>query len=288
MKLASWLHTGAPGFGIVRDDGALFDLGRFSDAKHADLRAFIQAAPAINLDGLTKGVADAQLKDVKLLPPIPRPGKIICVGVNYPERNAEYKDGSEAPKYPSLFVRFPGSFVGHSSPILRPPESVQFDYEGEIVIVIGKAGRRISEAHAPAHIFGLTLMNEGSVRDWLRHGKFNVTQGKNFDRSGAIGPWIVPLSAGLDVNDLTVLTRVNGDERQRGNTGTLMFSFARIIAYISTFTTLEPGDLIATGTPPGAGARFDPPKWLVPGDVVEVSCDGIGTLRNVVADEAVG
>ena len=285
MKLATWLHNGAPGFGIVRDDGALFDLRRFSDETHADMRAFIQAAPEINLSGLTKGVADAQLGDVTLLPPIPRPGKIICVGVNYPERNAEYKDGSDAPKYPSLFVRFPGSFVGHASPILRPPESVQFDYEGEIVIVIGKAGRRIAEADAHHHIFGLTLMNEGSVRDWLRHGKFNVTQGKNFDRSGAIGPWIVPLTAGLKLDDLDVVTRVNGEERQRGNTGTLMFSFARIIAYISTFTTLEPGDLIATGTPPGAGARFDPPKWLRPGDVVEVSCKGIGTLLNTVADE---
>jgi 2-keto-4-pentenoate hydratase/2-oxohepta-3-ene-1,7-dioic acid hydratase in catechol pathway len=214
-----------------------------------------------------------------------QPGKIICVGVNYPERNAEYKDGSDTPKYPSLFVRFPSSFVGHGQPLVRPLESTQFDYEGEIVIVVGKRGRRISEARARDHIFGLTLMNEGSVRDWIRHGKFNVTQGKNFERSGSIGPWIVPLTPSLNVNDLTVVTRVNDEERQRGNTGTLMFSFARILAYISTFTTLEPGDLIATGTPPGAGGRFDPPKWLKAGDVVEVSCDGIGTLSNTVVDE---
>jgi 2-keto-4-pentenoate hydratase/2-oxohepta-3-ene-1,7-dioic acid hydratase in catechol pathway len=130
-------------------------------------------------------------------------------------------------------------------------------------------------------------MNEGSVRDWIRHGKFNVTQGKNFERTGSIGPWIVPLSSVTPLDNLTVVTRVNGEERQRGNTGALMFSFARIIAYVSTFTTLEPGDLIATGTPPGAGGRFDPPKWLVPGDVVEVECGPIGKLKNTVEDERV-
>ena len=183
----------------------------------------------------------------------------------------------------------PGRGSGGSSvtsPILRPPESTQFDYEGEIVIVIGKSGRRIPEARAHEHVFGLTLMNEGSVRDWLRHGKFNVTQGKNFDKSGSIGPWIVTRDAAGDLADLDVVTRVNGEERQRGNTGTLMFPFARIINYVSTFTTLEPGDCIATGTPPGAGARFDPPKWLKAGDVVEVECPAIGILRNAVKDEA--
>jgi 5-carboxymethyl-2-hydroxymuconate isomerase len=239
-------------------------------------------------EGLPKeprGRPVARLADIELDLPIPDPGKILCVGVNYMDRNAEYKDGSEAPKYPSLFVRFPGSFVGHGAPILRPPESAQFDYEGEIVIVVGKPGRRIPEAQAHDHIFGLTLMNEGSVRDWLRHGKFNVTQGKNFDRSGAIGPWIVTRDAAGDLATLDLVTTVNGEERQRGNTGTLMFPFARILNYVSTFTTLEPGDLIATGTPPGAGARFDPPRWLVPGDVVEVTCPSIGSLRNTVADE---
>jgi 2-keto-4-pentenoate hydratase/2-oxohepta-3-ene-1,7-dioic acid hydratase in catechol pathway len=239
------------------------------------------------LEALASGLAaDAYSRDVEWLPPLQRPGKILCVGVNYPERNAEYNDGSDVPKYPSLFVRFPSSFVGHDTPILRPPESAQFDYEGEIVLVIGKAGRRIPQERAHEHIFGLTLMNEGSVRDWLRHGKFNVTQGKNFDRSGSIGPWIVTREACGNLADLELVTRVNGEPRQRGNTGTLMFPFARIVNYISTFTTLSPGDLIATGTPPGAGARFDPPRWLKSGDVVEIACPAIGTLRNTVADEA--
>lgn len=287
MRLASWTIAGKPGFGLVTGEGALYDIGMRSAGKFRDMRAFIEAGKMIEISTYADGKPDADIGDATLTSPVPKPGKILCVGVNYPERNAEYKDGSEAPKYPSLFVRFPSSFVGQGSPILRPPESEQFDYEGEIVIVIGKAGRRIPEANAHAHIFGFTLMNEGSIRDWIRHGKFNVTQGKNFEASGAIGPWIVPMGPATPPDDLTVITRVNGEERQRGNTGTLAFSFARIIAYVSTFTTLEPGDLIATGTPPGAGGRFDPPKWLKPGDVVEVECPTIGILRNTVADEVI-
>lgn len=286
MKLATWSKDGGTSFGVVGDDGALYDLPRRSNGAYADMAAIVRADGADAAARLAKGPPDGRLEDVALMLPITRPGKIICVGVNYPERNAEYKDGSDAPKYPSLFVRFPSSFVGHGAGLVRPLESTQFDYEGEIVIVVGKGGRRIAETDAHTHIFGLTLMNEGSVRDWIRHGKFNVTQGKNFERSGSIGPWIVPATAATDLANLTVVTRVNGEERQRGNTGTLMFSFARIIAYVSTFTTLEPGDMIATGTPPGAGGRFDPPKWLKAGDVVEVSCDGVGTLSNTVVDEA--
>ena len=285
MKLATWSKDGILAFGVVADDGALFDLGRRSNGTFADLAAVVVADAAEAAGKLAKGPPDGILSEVTLLPPIERPGKIICVGVNYPERNAEYKDGSDAPEYPSLFVRFPSSLVGHGHAIIRPLESTQFDYEGEIAIVVGKSGRRIREADARSHIFGLTLMNEGSVRDWIRHGKFNVTQGKNFERSGSIGPWIVPLSPEIELDNLVVTTRVNGEERQRGNTGTLMFSFARILAYVSTFTTLEPGDLIATGTPPGAGGRSNPPKWLKPGDLVEIACAGIGTLSNPVADE---
>ncbi len=291
MRLARWIYRDRgvqSTFGVVRDDRTLIDLGRRFEGRLAGVTDILTPEA---LDAVARAVesspSDGLLTEVQLKPPIARPGKIICVGVNYPERNAEYKDGTEAPKYPSLFVRFPGSFVGHGAQLMRPPESTQFDYEGEIVLVIGRSGRRIPEAQALDHIFGLTLMNEGSVRDWLRHGKFNVTQGKNFDKSGSIGPWIVPKSELGDLNALDLITRVNGEERQRGNTRTLMFPFARIISYISTFTTLEPGDLIATGTPPGAGARFDPPRWLKAGDEVEVECPGIGALRNTVADEVV-
>ncbi len=217
--------------------------------------------------------------------PIPAPEKIICVGVNFPDRNAEYKDGQDAPKNMSLFIRFPRSFVGHDVPLTRPKASGQLDYEGEIVVVIGKGGRHIPRTQAYDHIAALTLCNEGTLRDWVRHAKFNVTQGKNFDGSGAMGPWLVPFTDESQVEDVRLTTTVNGELRQDDRTGRMIFPIDRQIEYISTFTTLVPGDVIVTGTPTGAGARFDPPIFLKPGDVVEIAVEGIGSLRNGVVDE---
>lgn len=230
---------------------------------------------------------DFVLDAVKIERPLPAPGKILCVGINYLDRNAEYKDGSEQPKHPSVFVRFPASFVAHGEPLIRPPETGQFDYEGEIALVIGRRGRRIARKEALSHLFGYSIANEGTAREWTRHGKFNVTQGKNFDRSGSIGPCIATVDA-MPAGPMRLRTRVNGEERQNDTTDRLLFPFDYLISYLSTFTTLEPGDVILTGTPNGAGARFDPPKWLVPGDVVEVEVDGIGVLSNPVEDEAIG
>jgi len=226
-------------------------------------------------------------EEISYLPPIITGEKIACIGVNYAKRNAEYKDQSELPKYPSLFLRYLDSFTGHGENILRPPESEKLDYEGEIVIVIGKEGRRIPRENALSHIAGLTLMNEGTIRDWVRHAKFNVTQGKNFESSGVIGPWMMTYDEFEDFNNLNIQTRVNGEIRQNDNTSNLMFPFDYIISYLSTFMTLKPGDMISTGTPNGAGARFDPPIYLVPGDVVEVEASGIGILRNGVEDEII-
>ena len=217
--------------------------------------------------------------------PVPDPEKIICVGVNYPDRNAEYRDGTEAPPNMSLFPRFARSFVGHGVPLTRPPESDKLDYEGEIAVVIGKGGRRIPQARAYQHIAGVTLCNEGTIRDWVRHAKFNVTQGKNWDGSGAMGPWLVPFTHAAQLDDIRLVTRVNGEVRQDDRTVRMLFPVRRQIEYISTFTTLVPGDIIVTGTPTGAGARFDPPRFLKPGDVVEVEAEGIGVLRNGVVDE---
>ena len=217
--------------------------------------------------------------------PVPDPEKIICVGVNFPDRNAEYRDGQDAPPNMSLFPRFARSFTGHGQNLIRPPESPQLDYEGEIAVILGRGGRRIPEAEALSHVAALTLCNEGTIRDWVRHAKFNVTQGKNWDRSGAIGPWAVPFTDPNQITDVGITTRVNGELRQQDRTSRMLFPVARQIAYISTFTTLVPGDVIVTGTPTGAGARFDPPVWLQPGDVVEVSAEGIGTLVNGVSDE---
>lgn len=216
---------------------------------------------------------------------MPTARRILCVGVNFPDRNAEYKDGSSQPKYMSLFPRFASGFTGHDRPLIRPPENHTLDYEGEVAIVIGKAGRRIKAKDAYDHIAALTLCNEGTIRDWVRHAKFNVTQGKNWDRSGAIGPWLVPFTHASQLDEARIITRVNGEVRQDDYLKRMMFPIREEIAYISTFMTLQPGDIIVTGTPTGAGARFDPPRYLEPGDIVEVEVEGIGVLRNGVEDE---
>ena len=275
MKLLSFEARGRARWGAVLGDGVADLSDQYGSLREA-LGKPLQPKPS----------PDYAWSEIAFLPPIPFPEKIICVGVNYGNRNAEYKDGSELPKYPSIFVRFPGSLVGHRRAILRPAESQQLDYEGEIAIVIGKAGRRIAEADAEAHIAGLTCANEGTVRDWTRHGKFNVTQGKSWEASGAIGPWLVTADEFGGFDDLQLTTRVNGEVRQQDNTSNLMFPFRSLIRYISTWTALAPGDVIVTGTPVGAGIRFTPPKFLEPGDVVEVEVSGVGTLSNTIMEEA--
>jgi 2-keto-4-pentenoate hydratase/2-oxohepta-3-ene-1,7-dioic acid hydratase in catechol pathway len=286
MRFLTFSRNGEASFGAVSDNGVI-DLGA-RHAEFADLRAAIRAGALGDLANEVPGtVADYALSDVEFLATIPNPEKIICIGVNYANRNEEYKDGSAAPKYPSVFMRNRDSLVGHGQLILDPPESDQLDYEGEIVIVIGKEGRRIAEDDAHEYVAGLTIMNEGSIRDYLRHAKFNVTQGKNFAKSGSLGPWLVTGDEIDPMSELQVITRVNGEERQNDTTDNLMFPFRYLISYLSTFYLLKPGDIIATGTPNGAGARFDPPKYLRPGDIVEVEVPGIGILKNEVATESV-
>lgn len=284
MKFLSFTRNSQASFGAVVND-KIVDLG----ARHpelGDLRAAVRSARLGELAKEAEAAAsDCTLADIEFLPTIPNPEKIICIGVNYANRNEEYRDGSSAPKYPSVFMRTRESLVGHAQPIMDPPESDQLDYEGEIVIVIGKEGRRIAEQDAHQYIAGLTIMNEGSLRDFLRHAKFNVTQGKNFEKSGALGPWLVTPEELDPLGELQIITRVNGDERQNDVTSNLMFPFRYLISYLSTFYRLKPGDIIATGTPNGAGARFDPPKYLKEGDVVEVEVRGIGVLKNHVLAE---
>jgi 2-keto-4-pentenoate hydratase/2-oxohepta-3-ene-1,7-dioic acid hydratase in catechol pathway len=286
QRIATYSIGGKTAYGAVVD-GGIVDLSARFGRDYPTLREVIASGALQKLaEGAAKRSPDHALDAISWLPPIPQPEKIICIGVNYPDRNAEYKDGSDAPKYPSMFMRTPRSFVGHNAPLVRPRASAQLDYEGEVVVVIGKAGRHISEAAALDHIAAITLCNEGTIRDWLRHAKFNVTQGKNFDSTGSLGPWLVPYVAEAQIADIRLATRVNGEIRQDDRTSRLIFSFRYLINYISTFTTLVPGDIIVTGTPTGAGARFDPPRYLKPGDVIEVEADGIGTLHNGVVDEA--
>ncbi|UFZ06862.1 fumarylacetoacetate hydrolase family protein [Bradyrhizobium ontarionense] len=285
-RLATYAVDGSVRYGLATDNG-LVDLSALFAKDYRTLREVIAAGALPRLiDAASRLSPDHDLDAITWLPPIPSPEKIICIGVNYPDRNAEYKDGQDAPKYPSMFMRAPRSFIGHETPLVRPRASPQLDYEGELVLIIGKAGRHIPESQALDHIAALTLCNEGTIRDWVRHAKFNVTQGKNFDSAGSLGPWIVPYTDESQIADIRLTTRVNGELRQDDRTSRLMFGFRYLINYISTFTTLVPGDVIVTGTPTGAGARFDPPRYLKPGDVIEIAAEGVGTLRNGVVDEA--
>ncbi len=283
--LISFLHKNNARFGKLDGDNIIDLTDKFA-GKYASLSDAANKGALGEVFAADDGLhASLTTNEVTLQPPLLSPGKIICVGVNFPDRNAEYKDGQAAPANMSLFIRFASSFVGHEDALIRPPESEQLDYEGEIAIVIGKGGRRIPETDAYDHIAAVTLCNEGTIRDWVRHAKFNVTQGKNWDKSGAMGPSLLAFTGADMIDDIALTTTVNGEIRQQDRTSRMMFSFTKIINYISTFTTLCEGDVIVCGTPTGAGARFDPPKWLTPGDVVEVSAEGLGTLRSHIADE---
>ncbi|WP_069300490.1 fumarylacetoacetate hydrolase family protein [Neptunicoccus sediminis] len=282
MRFATYTSQGNTYYGAVTDAGMIPLNDTFPE--------WPTLLDAIKAGGLGELAEDAQGRrpshtEYQFEMVLPNAPRILCVGVNFPDRNAEYKDGSEQPKYMSLFPRFASGFTGHNRPLVRPPESPQLDYEGEVAIVIGKGGRRIAQADAYDHIAALTICNEGTIRDWVRHAKFNVTQGKNWDNSGAIGPWLVPFTDAAQLDDARIITRVNGEMRQDDVLSRMMHPIRREIEYISTFMTLQPGDIIVTGTPTGSGARLDPPQYLKPGDVVEVEVNTIGTLRNTIEDE---
>lgn len=284
MRFSTFSANGETFYGAINDEGAIALSPDFP--QWPSLYDVIAAGGFAELQAAVAGRAVTHTEfDYEMVMPNAR--RILCVGVNFPDRNAEYKDGSAQPKYMSLFPRFASGFTGHDRPLIRPPENHTLDYEGEVAIVIGKGGRRIRQDDAYDHIAALTLCNEGTIRDWVRHAKFNVTQGKNWDCSGAIGPWLVPFTDPKQLDDARIVTRVNGEVRQDDVLSRMMFPIRREIEYISTFMTLQPGDIIITGTPTGAGARFDPPRYLKPGDVVEIEVEGIGTLCNGVADEVV-
>jgi 2-keto-4-pentenoate hydratase/2-oxohepta-3-ene-1,7-dioic acid hydratase in catechol pathway len=287
MRLASFDIGGRPCYGAVIAD-QIVDLHARFRGRFPTLLDLLRGHALAEAQAAVVGArADYALGDLKLLPPVTAPEKILCIGINYANRNKDYND-ADIPKYPSMFFRVPGSLAGHDRPIVRPKVSEQFDYEGEIAIVIGREGRHIAREKALGHIAGVTLCNEGSVRDWLRHGKFNVTQGKNFDASGGMGPWLVTADEIDLAKPLQLTVRVNGEITQDDSTANMIFPFADLIAYVTTFMTLKPGDVIVTGTPVRLGPRSDPPRWLKPGDVIEISVPEIGTLRNHVVDEIDG
>jgi len=284
MRLASYIAHGRTSFGAVAGDGVVDFRVRFG-SRFASLVDLIRAGALDEARAVMVGVRpDFPLSQIELLPPLLAPEKIVCIGINYANRNADFDDPN-VPKYPSMFYRHPGSFVGAGQPLVRPKVSEQLDYEGEIAMVIGREGRHVPAGRARDYILGYTLCNEGTVRDWLRHGKFNVTQGKNFDRSGSLGPFIVTADEIDPAKSMHLTVKLNGEVSQDDDTASMIFSFTDLIAYITTFMTLKPADIVVTGTPVKKGPRTDPPRWLKPGDLVEVACPELGTLRNVVIDE---
>ena len=281
MKLVSFERQGKAGFGLHTGDGIL-DLGRALGGRFADLRDLIAG------DGLAAArewigrPADVALADVRWLPVIPNPGKIWCAGLNYGEHVRE--TGREISEKPMFFLRVADSQVGHGEAIPRPPESIKLDFEGEIAVIIGKPGRRISEADAWDHIAGYACYNDGSVRDWQMHTQ-QWGPGKNFWRTGGFGPWMTTADEIPAGAELTLVTRLNGVEVQRATTAQMIHGITRLIAYASTVAPLQAGDVIVTGTPGGIGAKRTPPLWMKAGDVVEVEVDRIGVLSNPIVDE---
>ena len=282
MRLASYNLRGRPSFGAVVGDGIVDLRGRLS--RFATLLEVFRAQALDQAKAAADGVRpDVPLTEVELLPPLAAPEKILCIGINYADRMQDY-DFADRPKYPSMFYRAPNSLVGHGQNLIRPKVSAELDYEGEIAMIIGKECKHVAKDDALDVVTGLTLCNEGTIRDWIRHGKFNVTQGKNFDATGSIGPWI---ETAIDLKKpLQLIVHKNGEVTQDDTTDSMIFSFADLIVYITTFMTLKPGDIISTGTPVKKGPKTEPPVWLRPGDVIELECPEIGVLRNPVADEA--
>jgi len=280
MKFLSFFRDGQPSWGSVAK-GGIIDLGQRSCGRFPDLRSFIAAGlPRDLLDD--SGVPDLAFDDVTLAPVIPNPDKIVMAAVNYLE---DTTDPDTLPAYPVLFLRLPSSQIGHDAPLIQPRSSQKLDFEGELAVIIGAGGRHIPREQAMSHVAGYAIYNDGSVRDWQKHSH-QFTPGKNFSGTGAFGPWMVE-TADLPIPDraLSLVTRINGVEKQRTDTSRMIFDIPYLISYISTFAPLVPGDVIVTGTCTGFGATRTPPEFLVPGDVVEVEIEGIGLLSNTVESE---
>jgi 2-keto-4-pentenoate hydratase/2-oxohepta-3-ene-1,7-dioic acid hydratase in catechol pathway len=282
MRLASYALRGRPSFGVVVSDG-IVDL-RPRLHRFQTLSEVFRAQALDQAKAASSGVRpDVTLAEVELLAPLSAPEKILCIGINYANRGQDY-NVTNNPKYPSMFYRAPNSLVGSGQNLVRPKISEQLDYEGEIAIVIGRDCKHVAKDRALDVIAGIMLCNEGTIRDWTRHGQFNVTQGKNFDASGGIGPWI---QTEFDLGKpLHLVVRKNGEVTQDDTTASMIFSFADIIAYTTSFMTLKAGDVVCTGTPVKKTPKVEPPVWLKPGDTIEVECPEIGVLRNTVVDEA--
>ena len=278
MRLLSFTLNQDSRFGIATDDGVI-DLthrANFPDLNSAlsdpdHVRAFEDVAPDHSWESISFDI------------PVPNQRRVLCAGLNY---HKKYPLGGEVkpPKQPVYFNKPPGSLVPHNGQLIRPIASVQLDYEVELAVIIGQSGRHISESTALDHVAGYTIFNDGSVRDWQRHG---VAAGKNFFQSGSCGPWIVTSDQIPEPSNLSVITRVNGEQRQNAGVDEMIFSVQELISYMSQIMPLEPGDIIATGSPEGTGGSMEPQVWLANGDIIEFEIPGIGILANTVVDETI-
>ncbi len=282
MKILRFIHVGTQSYGVVAGDGVV-DAGTRLRGKYSDVADVLAAGGLGELEALTNAPADFGLGDIDYLPPVKGPNSVLAVGRNY---GSAYTDmGTNFPGHPSIFMRRHGSHAGHLEPLIRPKASQFFDGEAELAVIIGTGGRHIPEASATDHIAFYSILNDGTLTDWADHTSRNVSPGKNFDRCGAFGPWMVSRDEIADAQNLTILHRINGEEIQNGSTGDMIFSIAQIIAYVSTFTALEPGDVITTGSPGGIRPRREVGIYLKPGDQVEMEISTIGVLANPVEDE---
>jgi 2-keto-4-pentenoate hydratase/2-oxohepta-3-ene-1,7-dioic acid hydratase in catechol pathway len=280
MRLISFEYERKRSYGVVVDGGVV-DAGQRLAGRYPDLKAVLAAGALDELRALAQADPDLTA-GVEHLPVVPNAGKILCVGINYLSHIKE--TGREPPKYPVLFTRFADTFVGHEQAIVRPKVSTQLDYEGELAVVIGRAGRHIPRERALEYVAGYTCCNEGSVRDFQYH-TIQFTAGKNFYRSGSLGPWLLTADEQPDPARFHLQTRINGTVLQDAPVSDLCFDVPELIAYCSIWAPLAAGDMIVTGTPGGVGRVRKPPIWMKPGDSVEIEIRGLGTLRNSIVDE---
>lgn len=277
MKLASFINQGVRSFGIVKEEG-MIDLGRRLGDRYSDLKALLQGDGLAEANRYRNDAADVSMEEVTFLPVIAQPEKILCVGMNYAEKRQEFDQHDPAP---TLFIRFPDSQTAHNAPVLKPRYSSEFDYEGELAVIIGVGGENIPRDQALRHVAGYSCYMDGSARDW-QHSWF--TAGKNWPQTGAFGPWLVTTDEIPDPNQLAIHTWLNGRMVQDDNTRNMIHPVAELIEYISTFTHLSAGDVIITGSPGGVGKKRNPPLFMQPGDRIEVEIERIGRLRNVIME----
>ena len=284
MSFVSFEIAGQHTYGLWKDEGNWIQVPQAFQAQYADLKSVIAANKLDELEALTHQSGTAvTASQARLLPVIPNPNKIFCIGLNYKTHVAETKRADS--EYPTIFTRFADSLTAHNAPLPSPKETQRFDFEGELAVVIGKGGRNITQAQAFEHIAGYACFNDGTARDWQRH-THQWIPGKIFPSTGPLGPFMATRKEIPDVNQLTLESRLNGEVMQHASVSDLIYTLPVIIEYLSGFTNLSPGDVIATGTPGGVGDRREPPVYMKAGDVIEVEITGLGTLRNVVSNAA--